>query len=193
MGVKLPSQDGPNTFNYHRAANVRIIEIRMSKKSENLKQELFSSLLKTRNAIIQEASQLSTEAQNTVFLGTWSLKDLLAHLAGWDFTNLAAVKDIQAGKLPEFYAHYDKDWKTFNANLVAKYKRDDFDELLALVRDSQHQLIEYLETLPAEAFEKDFGVRSGRGARVTIARLLQAELEDEQEHLRQIQDFVGKL
>jgi hypothetical protein len=54
-------------------------------------------------------------------------------------------------------------------------------------------LIEYLETVPAEAFEKDFGVRSGRGARVTIARLLQAELEDEQEHLRQIQDFVGKL
>jgi len=88
--------------------------------------------------------------------------------------------------LPEFYAHYDKDWKTFNAELAAKYKRDDFDELLALARDSQSQLIEYLESIPAEAFEKDFGVRSGRGTRVTIARLLQTELKDEQEHLEQI-------
>ena len=76
---------------------------------------------------------------------------------------------------------------------MAKYKRDDFEELLALARDSHRQLIEYLESLPAEAFEKDFGVRSGRGIRVTIARLLQAEWEDEKEHLEQIRDFVGKL
>ncbi len=150
---------------------------------------LISALLSTRTAILHAASGLSPTAQNTIFLGTWSLKDLLAHLAGWDSTNLAAAQDIQAGKLPEFYARYDKDWKTYNTELVVKYKRDDFDELLALVRDSHSQLIGYLESLPAEAFEQDFGVRSGRGTRVTIARLLQAELQDEQEHLKQIQDF----
>jgi hypothetical protein len=165
----------------------------MNTKLDTIKHVPLSRLLQTRTAILHTASQLSPTAQNTVFLGVWSIKDLLAHLAGWDFTNLAAVKDIQAGKLPEFYALYDKDWKTYNAELVAKYKRDDFDELLALVHDSHRQLIEYLETVPAEAFEQDFGVRSGRGARVTIARLLQAEWEDEQEHLRQIQDFVAKL
>jgi hypothetical protein len=165
----------------------------MNTKSKTTKQELLSSLLETRTSILHAASQLSPTARNTVFLGTWTIKDLLAHLAGWDFTNLAAAKDIQAGKLPEFYARYDKDWKTYNAELVAQYKRDDFDELLALVRESQRQLIEHLESVPAEAFERDFGVRSGRGTRVTIARLLQAEWQDEQEHLRQIQDFVAKL
>jgi hypothetical protein len=151
-----------------------------------MKQELIFALLETRTAILQEASQLSPAAQNTVFLGVWSVVDLIAHLVGWDFTNLAAAKDIQAGKLPEFYAHYDKDWKTYNAELVAKYKRDDFEELLALARDSQGQLIAYLESVPAEAFEKDFGMRSGRNYKVTIARLLQAEWKDEQEHLEQI-------
>jgi hypothetical protein len=158
----------------------------VNKKFETLKRELLSALIETRTAILNEASQLSLAAQNTVFLGVWSLVDLIAHLAGWDFTNLAAAMDIQAGKLPGFYAHYDKDWKTYNAELVAKYKCDDFEELLVLVRDSQGQLITYLESVPAEAFEKDFGVRSGRGTRVTIARLLQAELQDEQEHLEQI-------
>lgn len=165
----------------------------MSTKRKILKQELLSNLLETRAAILHIASQLSPVAQDTVFLGVWSIKDLLAHLIGWDFTNLAAAKDIQAGRLPEFYARYDKDWKTYNAELVEKYKRDDFEELLALVRDSHSKLIEYLESVPAEAFEQDFGVRSGRGARVTIARLLQAEWKDEQEHLRQIQDFMAKL
>ena len=165
----------------------------MSAKSETLKSEFISSLLTTRAAILHAAAQLSPEAQDTVFLGVWSVVDLIAHLVGWDFTNLAAAQDIQAGKLPEFYTHYDKDWKTYNGELVAKYKRDEFEELLAFARDSHRQLIAYLETVPAEAFEGDFGVRSGRGTRVTLARLLQAEWQDEQEHLRQIQDFMGKL
>jgi hypothetical protein len=165
----------------------------MSTKSKTIKTKLLSQLIATRTAILHIASQLSPAAQDTIFLGVWSIKDLLAHLSGWDFTNLAAVKDIQAGKLPEFYALYDREWKTYNAGLVAKYKRDNFDELLAFVRDSHRQLIEYLETVPAEAFEKDFGVRSGRGTRVTMARLLQAEWEDERVHLQQIQGFKVKL
>jgi len=164
----------------------------MSTKSQTTKQELISALLETRTTILHEASQLSPTVQDTVFLGEWSVVDLIAHLIGWDFANLAAAKDIQAGKLPAFYAHYDEDWKTYNAELVAKYKRDDFEELLALVRDSQRQLIAYLENIPSQAFEKDFGVRTGRNYKVTIARLLQAEWKDEQEHLRQIQDFVAK-
>ena len=165
----------------------------MSKKFENLKQELLSAVIETRTAALQAASGLSPAAQDTVFLGIWSVKDLIAHLIGWDFTNLAAAKGIQAGKLPEFYAHYDRDWKTFNAELVAKYKRDDFEELSALSRDSQGQLIAYLESVPAEAFEKDFGVRTGRNYKVTIARLMQAELKDGQEHLKQIQEFSATL
>jgi len=165
----------------------------MSTNPKTSKQELLSAIIETRTAVLQAASGLSPTAQDAVFLGVWSVEDLIAHLIGWDYANLAAAEDIQAGKLPEFYAHYDKDWKTYNAELVAKYKRDDFKELLALARDSQGQLIEYLETIPAEAFEKDFGVRSGRNYKVTIARLMQAELKDEQEHLKQIQDFRENL
>jgi len=165
----------------------------MSTKSQTIKQELLSAVIETRTAVLQAASGLSPTAQDTVFLGVWSVKDLIAHLIGWDFANLAAAKDIQAGKLPEFYAHYDEDWKTFNAESVAKYKRDDFEELSALSRDSQGQLIEYLESIPIETFEKDFGVRSARNEKVTIERLMQAELKDGQEHLEQIQEFIATL
>ena len=164
----------------------------MSKKSENLtNQELLSAVIETRTALLHAASQLSHEEQNTVFLGVWSVKDLIAHLIGWDYANLAAAKDIQAGKLPEFHAHYDEDWKTYNAALVAKYKRNDFEELRALSRDSQGQLIEYLESIPPENLERDFGVRSGRNEKVTILHLLQAELKDGREHLEQIQAFLA--
>jgi hypothetical protein len=161
----------------------------MSTKPQTTRQELLTAIIETRTAVLQAASDLPPTAQDTVFLGIWTIKDLIAHLIGWDFANLAAAKDIQLGKLPEFYAHYNKDWKTFNAESVAKYKRDDFEELLALARDSLGQLIEYLESIPTGTIEKDFGVRSGTNEKVTILYLLQAELKDGQEHLKQIQEF----
>jgi hypothetical protein len=77
-------------------------------------------------------------------IGIWSIKDLLAHLVGWDYTNIEAVKNVLAGKVPEFYAHHDRDWQTYNAMLVKKYKCDSFDELLTLARVSQNKLIESL-------------------------------------------------
>jgi hypothetical protein len=50
----------------------------MSAKSQTTKKELLSAVIETRTAVIQAASQLSHEEQNTVFLGTWSVKDLIA-------------------------------------------------------------------------------------------------------------------
>ena len=50
----------------------------MNQKSETIKQELLSSIIETRTAILQEASQLSHEEQDTVFLGVWSVVDLIA-------------------------------------------------------------------------------------------------------------------
>jgi hypothetical protein len=55
------------------------------------------------------------------------------------------------------------------------------------MKDSQEKLIEFLQTVQSENFNKDFGVRF-RGYKVTIQRLLEAEIKDEQTHLQQIAD-----
>lgn len=160
----------------------------MNAKTQAKKGELLTELRRTRAEIIAEASALSVEEQNTVFLGVWSVKDLLAHLVGWDYANTEGTKSVMAGKLPPFYNQHDRDWQTYNALLVRKYKRESLEELLALAKSSQHQLIEFLKTLPPEALNKDFNVRF-RGYKVTIQRLLEAEIKDEQVHCRQIMDF----
>ena len=160
----------------------------MTTKSQAKKEEVLNRLQETRAGILAEASALSVEKQNEVFLGIWSIKDLLAHLAGWDYANMEAAGRVMAGKLPAFYDHHDREWANYNAILVAKYKRDNMNELMDLVKESQQQLIETIRTVPPEAFNKDFGVRF-RGYKVTIQRLLEAELKDEQIHLQQIIDF----
>jgi len=41
-----------------------------------------------RRKILDAASAPSPEQRDEVFLGIWSVKDLLAHLAGWNVTNI---------------------------------------------------------------------------------------------------------
>lgn len=142
-------------------------------------------MVEARQNILAEVSKLSSVEHDQVFLGVWSIKDLLAHLIGWDRTTLRAVKSVLKGQLPSFYKYHDRDWQTYNAMLVKKHKKDSVDELLAEARASQAALLKFLQTVPPEQFNKDFGVRF-RGYRVTIQRLLEADIEDDQIHRQQI-------
>jgi hypothetical protein len=161
----------------------------MTTRSQILrKEQTLAALIEARQNILGEAANLSAEQQDQVFLGTWSVKDILAHLIGWDFANLEAVKSVLAKQVPAFYQHADRDWQTYNALLVRKYKKNSSRELLQRAQASQEKLIKFLQAIPAEHFKEDFGVRF-RGYKVTIQRLMEAEAKDEQTHYKQIIDF----
>lgn len=162
----------------------------MSDKAQQKKDNIISALTQARRKILHVAYTLPPEKRDEVFLGVWSAKEMLAHLVGWDYTNIAATKSILAGELPEFYSHHDRDWAGYNALLVKRHKTEDYAELLHAVEASHRALVDLLGTVPADEFEKDRGVRYKR-YKVTIARLLQAEIEDEEEHYRQIKEFLG--
>jgi len=161
----------------------------MTDEARSKKDEIVAALIQARRKILDVAYTLPPEKQDEVFLGVWSVRDLLAHLIGWDYTNVEATKSILAGELPEFYSHHDRDWRSYNASLVEHYKKDDFAELLYAVEASQRALMGLLGTVPAEEFDKDRGIRFKR-YKVTIARLLQAEADDGEEHHRQIKEFA---
>lgn len=151
------------------------------------KTEIINALMSAREKIILAVQTLPQEKRDEIFLGTWSTFDLLAHLVGWDYANMDSVADIRAGKSPRVFQHWNPDWRAFNAQLVKQYKRADWNEMLAAIRASHRALIEFLEKIPVEDFGKDFGVRSPRGRTITIANHLQAEIDDEQTHYRQLE------
>ena len=162
----------------------------MSSTAKEKKESIIAALIQARRKILDVAYALPPEKQDEVFLGVWSVADLLAHLIGWDYTNLDATKSTLQGELPEFYSHRDRDWETYNALLVERHKEEDFTELIYSVETSQRALMDFLATVPDSEFDKDRGVRYKR-YKVTITRLLQAEAEDEEEHSRQIKAFAA--
>lgn len=152
-------------------------------------EKLVTALRDVRDQILDSSSMVTAERRDEVFLGTWDLKDLLAHLIGWDYTNVAAIGELTAGRLPAFYAAYDRDWAAFNAGLVQRYKTDDWDALVESVRGSQQAAAEALRSLPAEELERDRGL-VWRDHRITLRGILNAALRDERVHSEQIRAFA---
>ena len=164
----------------------------MPRNPELRKEQLLSDLHSARLVLLTAAGSVPARRRDDVFLGTWSIKDLVAHLVGWDHANLEGVEALLARRLPAFYAHRDRDWAGFNAELVARHKRNHYTALVADARRTHRRLMKFLLAVPAEAFDRDFGVRF-RGVKVTIARLLASETGDEQEHCRQVEEFAKRI
>jgi hypothetical protein len=158
---------------------------------EARKAELLQGLLQARQQILVAAARVPLDRQDTPCVGTWSLKDLLAHLEGWDKSNQEALQAVLQARLPAFYAAHERGWKTFNAGLVAAYRQDNLEQMLAALRASCQELMRALEAVAARDFDRDTGVRF-KGYKITIGRLLEAETSDEQEHARQILAFLAK-
>lgn len=156
-----------------------------SVKHPFVKSQIIAGLVEVRQKILTACAALPAEKRERIFLGTWSVKDLLAHLAGWDYTNIQAARDVMAGQIPFFYAEQDHDWRRYNARLVEKHRQENFDDLLAAVAQSHQELIRFFQALPEDELNRDRGIRA-KGWKVTIARLLLAETKDEEAHYQQI-------
>jgi hypothetical protein len=153
------------------------------------KDEVVAAWIAARSRIRQAALEIPPKKQDVIFLGDWGVKDLLAHLIGWDYTYLQAFDDVRTGRLPDFFAHFNPDWRKYNAELVATYKINDYAQIIGALDASHHSLFAYLDILPAHDFDFDFGARAGKSI-VTIAWLVQAETHDEEKHAQQIETFL---
>ena len=162
------------------------------KSTLEAKNALIQHFRSTRSSILEAAADLPVASLNTPFVGSWGILELLAHLRGWDLTNLQAAIDIPRGTLPAFYAEFDPDWASYNARLVAQNKLDDLGPMIASVVESQSELLRLLNQLSPQDVFGDHGVRRGR-YKVTIDRLIQAETEDEEKHLQQVRGFLSSL
>jgi hypothetical protein len=161
----------------------------MPVRVEERKRQLIEGLVIARSKVMEAARAIPASQAEEQFLGVWSIKDLVAHLIGWDYTNLQAVKEIMNGQPPTFFQYFDKDWGSYNRRLVAQYIRGSLDELLVDAETSHLHLVGYLETLTArDIVHGKAGRENGRST--TVRNLLQAETRDELKHAEQILRYL---
>src|SRR5690606_38655529 len=82
--------------------------------------DLIDAFLRGREDLLGAAERIAAPERRTPFVGHWSVMDVLAHLVGWDYTNVEAIEATRAGRLPAFYRHYDPGWAGYNQALIER-------------------------------------------------------------------------
>lgn len=152
------------------------------------KQMIIDDLAAARNTLLAAVRDLPPDSRDATCIGIWTIKELVAHLIGWDFTNLQAVKEILAGQRPSFFQHYDTDWRSYNARLVETYRIEPLEALLESAVASHQQLVAFLQGLPPAVILEGKSPKE-QGRVITIRRLLNAEAQDERKHCAQVQAY----
>jgi hypothetical protein len=161
----------------------------MRRTAEDRKAELIDELAAARKSVQSALDGIPPDAIDEPFIGVWCVKDLLAHLIGWDLLNLQGIREILSGGRPSFFKRYDHDWETVNRSLVERYRKDSLNELRRDAETSHHALVAFLQSIPAKQLLTGKSP-SEMGRTVTLRNLIRAEAGDERAHERQIRAFL---
>jgi hypothetical protein len=123
-------------------------------------------------------------------IGTWSARGILAHFVGWNGYIARGCQEVQQGLEPFYEKIAGENCCDVNADFVEQFAATPRDELLSELRASGKRLMDYIATVPAENYTKDFGVRY-EGEVVTISSMLDETTEDYEHHEKQIQEVVN--
>jgi hypothetical protein len=82
--------------------------------------------------------------------GDWSVIDILAHVSAWENEALTHLPHILEGKRPPKYSDLYGGIDAFNALKVRQSRAVSPAEVLTRVEATHRQLVDYLESAPAE-------------------------------------------
>lgn len=86
--------------------------------------------------------------------GDWSTKDILAHVTTWEAEALTHLPSIAAGGRPPRYVSYGG-LDAFNAMMSERKRALSPGDVLRELDETHRRLIAYIETAPAELFERE--------------------------------------
>ena len=95
-----------------------------------------------------------SEAQMTEpgVTGTWSVKDILAHVTTWEEEALKMLPLLREGVTPPRYADAYGGLNAFNALMSERKRGLSLSEVLAQLDDTHRRLIEYVHSVPDDLF-----------------------------------------
>ena len=114
--------------------------------------EMIARLRETRVESLKILQSIDEEEYHvSESFGLWSLRDVIAHLIGWERLAAERLARIQAGKaIVPIDSAADNE---FNARFVSEIDTREKDELLDLLENARHEVLTLLKTLSQEVFD----------------------------------------
>ncbi len=86
--------------------------------------------------------------------GGWSVKDILAHVTGWELEMLESLPEILGEVQVSDSEDEDLSTDEFNARLTERYRHLSVPQVLEQLDEIHQQMCDYLEQAPEEQFEE---------------------------------------
>jgi hypothetical protein len=118
----------------------------------------------------------------------WTIKDLLAHIAGWDEVVLNALIAHASGEMPVVTAK--NGLNQFNLESVQKRKEFSYEKVIAEFEGLRQKVLETILTMPGNKLSEPF--ISPWGQKLTISDLVDIFSEHELEHAEDIHRWLEK-
>ena len=153
------------------------------------KEEILDNLTGARTRLLAAVEGVTETKMTTMLVSeAWTLREILAHVAGWAAWDLGAIRAIQDGDSPDLSVILDVD--LFNEQVVAERNGWSLDQILAELEETQTAIQELVREMPdrdifnAERFQGPFWN--------SLADWLQVAWEHEEEHTLQIEAWRKK-
>lgn len=107
-----------------------------------------NKLAEVHGVLSRTVSPLSEQAGQTMVTDQWTVKDVLAHLAGAERGMLRTAQGMASGKDPQLPEGFDNDEN--NARMVARRKAQTFAQVLDEVKTVHNDLSAFLDGITQE-------------------------------------------
>jgi hypothetical protein len=118
----------------------------------------------------------------------WTIKQMLAHITGWDEVTIDSLRAHIAGRVPSVPAN--RGINEFNARTVASKREQDYFHILDDWRLTRKKLRTLLEEMPEERFAEP--ITAPWGEKGTVAHLVDIFREHEEKHVRDINEWLKR-
>ena len=117
------------------------------------KEELLNQAAREYKAFHEALQGLNEEQMREVWLGTWSVKDIVAHMSGWHREMVPALQRLARGErpIPEGVSYEDVD--AWNARFAAAARGVEVSDLLLDFDKTHEQFMHLADAVPEERFQ----------------------------------------
>ena len=116
------------------------------------KDDLLKTLDISFKELLASSQGLEEDKATMSWCGNWSVKEILAHITGWNKEMTSVLKRLQRGEKATPDGKDYSDTEYWNSRFTADYQGIAYDAIVEEWKSSQQALNEAAKTLPAERF-----------------------------------------
>lgn len=146
-------------------------------------QQLINKFMELHQQYMDLVNKFPVEDREKVLFDKWSLKDVLAHVIGWNDLNTEHVIDVAQGTEPEWVADVDK----YNDQQVNKRKSFSWEKVYDEFVQSGERLADTFQELPGEIWDKKCGYEKRYTPRAYLEHMIE---HYEKEHIPQLEGYL---